>query len=138
MFYPIYNDIEKLLKDNIAAAKDVQWYNAQYDGTIAATPILFVEFPEPYAPEKMSIDLDKGTIRVRIHVVSKVLTDQTTRIPNKAIQDHEAIAIQVKNLLQNKRPGGDITLLKFKLWQHWHRWQGFMITFVEFEGSLSE
>lgn len=136
MLHPLYKEIEALVTP-IIGVKGVEWYNAQYDANIPKTPVLFVEFPEAYAPTQVSKDLLQGPLRIRIHVASKVLTAHNNKVPGNAIDQNEEIGHEVMGLLKGNNLGGKIKPLRLISWQHWHRWQGWMVTLIEFEGSLT-
>jgi hypothetical protein len=135
MLYPIYKKIQTLLL-TIEEAKAVQWYNAQYDAAIPRTPVIFIEFPDAYAPTDVTKQLKEGPLRIRIHVASKVLTGHDNNVPDSAIELNETIGTSVMSLLKKNTLDGDIKPLQFVSWQHWHRWQGWMVTLLEFEGTL--
>ena len=100
MLYKFFNAISTRLASGVASLEGVEWFNAQYDGTILKAPVAFVEFPEPVNIEEASKNLTRTEITVRIHVVSKVLTKIDNMVPDQAVIDHEAIAVAVRNLLR--------------------------------------
>jgi len=140
MYYPIYKAIEAELK-KIPELKDVQWYNAQYEGTIHTHPVAFVEFPDPLEMDKISKTLSEGEVLIRVHVTSKVISRHDTAVPDIAIQQNEEIATQVKDNLNGLVPvwGAQVaSRLKHVEWQHYHRWKGWMVTFVSFTCKVRE
>lgn len=140
MLYPIYKAVEAELK-KIPELKDVQWYNAQYEGTIHTHPVAFVEFPDEVDIDHVSKSLEEGFVRIRVHVASKVIGRMDTAVPDIAIQQNEDIATEVKGHLKGLVPvwGAQVaTRLKWVGWQHYHRWKGWMVTFVSFECKVKE
>lgn len=132
MLYPIYSFIKtKLASLNLAQ----EWYNVQYEETIINESGLFVEFPEPLKFDAASKDMRRSPVKIRIHIYSKAIRT-TDGIPDALVQDHESLAIQVQNLLDGFTPANNSCgRLTFNGWQHWHRWKGWMVTFVEFEAK---
>lgn len=137
MLYETFNSVRTLLS-GITDLKSVQWYNAQYEGTIYVTPVAFIEFPEriPLAP--VSGTANRADFALRIHIASAVTAQQDSSIPDQIIQDHEAIAEQVYDNLLGKQivmKGDRTTSLVPTGWQHYHKYKGWMVTFVDFKGT---
>lgn len=123
----------------ITEVQAVQWYNAQYEGVIYTTPVVFVEFAGRMPLEQVA-GLDfKANFAVRIHIVSASQALQDNSISDETISDHETIAEKVLGILQGKQlpmGTGRSTSLVPCGWQHYHAYRGFMVTFVEFEASV--
>lgn len=137
MLYETFNSVRTQLS-GITDLKSVQWYNAQYEGTIYVTPVAFVEFPEriPLAP--VAGAANRADFALRIHIASAVTAQQDSSIPDQIIQDHEAIAQQVYDNLLGKQivmKGDRTTSLVPTGWQHYHKYKGWMVTFVDFKGT---
>lgn len=137
MLYETFDSVRTLLS-GITDLKSVQWYNAQYEGTIYVTPVAFVEFPEriPLAP--VAGAANRADFALRIHIASAVTAQQDSSIPDQIIQDHEAIAQQVYDNLLGKQivmKGDRTTSLVPTGWQHYHKYKGWMVTFVNFKGT---
>lgn len=134
MLYDIYQAIKTKLS---SLGLPHEWYNVQYEETIISDKGLFVEFPDPLVFDDISKDGTRATVRVRVHIYSKALRT-TDGIPDAAVAGHETTALAVKDLLQNWDSAIDgLTRLRFRQWQHWHRYRGWMVTFVEFECKRS-
>jgi hypothetical protein len=141
MLYPIYTALKSHLNeaDENKVIKGIEWYNVQYEGSIATTPRLFVEFPEPLNFGDLGKEADKrAPVKIRLHVVTQALAGADGAIDDQVAADHEKTALWVKNKLDNFLPpltssGAKPCLtLHFTAWQHFHKYKGWMVTFVEF------
>ena len=136
MFYNIFKSIQTALK-TVAGLKATQWFNMQYEATIAQSPVAFVEFPEDNPTDHASKDVTRLPFRVRIHVVTKVIAGQDGQVPDIAIQQNETLALAIKTALKTLKPAG-CTPLRFSGLKTWQRMNGFMITFVDFTARIEE
>jgi hypothetical protein len=132
MLYPIYSAIKtRLASLNLPQ----EWYNVQYEETMINESGIFVEFPEPLKFAGVSKDLRRAQVKIRLHIYSKALRT-TDGISDLTVDAHEGIAEDVRDLLDGWKPGGiDCNRLEFTGWQHWHRYRGWMVTFVEFDAK---
>jgi len=140
MLYETFTTIREHMKQ-ITEIKAVQWYNAQYDGVIYTTPVVFIEFPSRIPLEQIAGKSFRANFAVRIHIVSASQALQDNSIPDETISGHEAIAGKVLEVLQGEQlpmGAGCSTSLVPCGWQHYHAYRGFMVTFVEFEASAME
>lgn len=144
MLNPIYKAIKQQLitADEELILKGVEWYNVQYESTIASTPRIFVEFPEPLAIDAISKDTKRTQVKIRLHVVTQALTGTDGTIPDTVVDAHEEIAIWAKDAINHFTPAPSTGLgsvpcktINFTGWQHWHKYKGWMVTFVEFEAK---
>ena len=136
MLYETFDSVRGLLKA-IPQLKTIQWYNAQYDGVIYVSPVAFVEFPERIPLDQVAGSVSRADFVLRIHIVSACTAAQDGSISDNVIQDHEAIASQVQDILQGKQirmVGSTSTSLVPSGWQHYHKYKGWMVTFVDFKG----
>ncbi|RHR56608.1 hypothetical protein [Parabacteroides sp. AF17-28] len=136
MLYETFDSVRGLLKA-IPQLKTIQWYNAQYDGVIYVSPVAFVEFPERIPLDQVAGSVSRADFALRIHIVSACTAAQDGSISDNVIQDHEAIASQVQDILQGKQirmVGSTSTSLVPSGWQHYHKYKGWMVTFVDFKG----
>ena len=136
MLYETFDSVRDLLKA-IPQLKTVQWYNAQYDGVIYVSPVAFVEFPERIPLDQVAGSVSRADFALRIHIVSACTAAQDGSISDNVIQDHEAIAGQVQDILQGNQirmAGSTSTSLVPSGWQHYHKYKGWMVTFVDFKG----
>lgn len=139
------NDIYKAIKSHLIEAdedsilKGIEWYNVQYESTIASTPRIFVEFPNPLVFDRVSKDMKRTAFKVRLHVVTQALSGTDGAIPDTMVDAHETAANFALNTLKRFVPqaaGEDLTTpFDFTLWQHWHKYRGWMVTFVEFDAK---
>lgn len=137
MLYETFTSIREELK-TISDLKAIQWYNAQYDGTIYVSPIAYVEFPERIPLDQIARTACKANAALRIHIASAVVSGQDSSISDDIIQEHEAIAEQVLDTLNRKQlrmRQSKTTSLVPSGWQHYHKYKGFLITFVDFTTS---
>jgi len=136
------NDIYKAIKQQLITAdedltlKGIEWYNVQYESTIASTPRIFVEFPEPLVIDQISKDARRTPVKIRLHVVTQALTGTDGTIPDSVVDTHEEIATWAKDTIDHfTPPDGYTRQMNFTGWQHWHKYKGWMVTFVEFEAK---
>lgn len=136
MLHDIYTAVKSHLneQDSEGKIKGIEWYNVQYEGSIATTPRLFVEFPEPLNFGDLGKEAEKrATVKIRLHVVTQALAGADGAIDDQVAADHEEIALWVKDQLDNLLPeNGSCKTLHFSTWQHFHKYKGWMVTFVEF------
>lgn len=133
MLYDIYTAIKTKLA---TLGLPQEWYNVQYEETIINNDGLFVEFPERLPFAGVSKDMRRAPVKIRMHIYSKALRT-SDGIPEATVQAHEALALQLKGLLDGWTPAGTkASRLKFTDWHHWHRYKGWMVTFVEFDAKI--
>lgn len=137
MLYETFDSVRTLLS-GIPALKSVQWYNAQYEGTIYVSPVAFVEFPDLIPLQPIAGTVSRADFALRIHLVSAVTASQDSSIPDSLIREHEALAEQAMTLLQGKQvrmKESRTTSLVPCGWQHYHKYKGWMVTFVDFKAA---
>lgn len=140
------NDIYLAVKAQIKTPADpnqegidlpIEWYNVQYEGTIINEKGFFVEFPDKLNFQVESRDLRRAPVKVRLHYYSKLPATQDG-IPDSQVADHETIALHAMDLLDCFIPANQACgRLTFSGWQHWHRWRGWMVTFIEFDSKIN-
>jgi len=138
MLNTIYKAIKQQLTDNDTASKlkGIEWYNVQYDSTIANTPRIFIEFPEPLNFEAISREARRSKIRIRLHVVSQAITENDGTIPDTVGDEHEDVALWAQGVVDGFTPAdGSCQRITFNTWQHWHKYRGWMVTFLEFDAK---
>lgn len=134
MLLNTFKDIRAKLS-TISEIKAVQWFNAQYDGIIHIQPVIFVEFPEKLQFEKLTKTERKTPITIRLHLVSSAIADAGNNIADETIEKHESIGHDIVNALENIPVAfldGQTRYLEFSAWQHYQKYKGWMITFIEF------
>ena len=137
MLNPIYKNIKDQL-NTIANSEDCQWYNVQYEEKGWPFAVgFFVEFLEPLQFDDISKMKRRTPIKIRVHVYTQNIIKNAIGITDEETDAHEAIALQVSGILDGHIPKLAeeelCTKLIFRGWQHWHRYRGWMITFVDFE-----
>ncbi len=141
----MYNDIYTAIKSKLNTSdtegilKGIEWYNVQYESTIAITPRIFIEFPDPLKFDHVSKDMKRTPFKTRLHVVTQVFSGTDGAIPDEQVAEHEEVANFACNTLKRFVPVKDETNLTspfdFTLWQHFHKYRGWMVTLVEFEAK---
>lgn len=142
MLFPIYTAVKSQLNasDIDGAIKGIEWYNEQYNGTIANTPRIFFEFPDALKFDEISKDARRSPLRIRLHVVTAAIAGTDGAIPDSTAQEHEAIAKLVEGWIDTFIPqenGSNLTsMLRLTGWQHFHKYKGWMVTFLEFTARM--
>jgi len=135
MLYKYYNAV-KTLVGTVASLEKLEWFNNQYTGIIPQDHVAFVEFPEPLLPEPVSKSMERAELRIRIHVVSRVLQRIDSAIPDAEIQAHETICEAVSDKLRAEVLTYSSAAITSKLrwcgWQHFHKYEGWMVTWIDF------
>jgi len=136
MLYDTYVLLKKRLQD---LNMPTEWYNVQYEETMINDAGFFFEFPDELKFENVSKEMRRAPIKIRLHVYSNALRT-TDGIPDAAVVAHESLALQALALLDGFTPVADdgqrvTSRLQLVSWKHWHRWRGWMVTFVEFEAK---
>lgn len=137
MLYETFDSVRTLLRA-VPELKTVQWYNAQYEGVIYVSPVAFVEFPEHIPLDQVAGLVSRADFALRLHIVSACTAAQDGSIADNIIQEHEAIAAQVMDILQGKQVrmrASTSTRLMPSGWQHYHKYKGWMVTFVDFKAA---
>jgi hypothetical protein len=138
MLNPIYKAIKQQLnaEDDEQCLKGIEWYNVQYESTIASTPRIFVEFPEPLKIDAISKEARRTPVKIRLHVVTQAITGTDGTIDDSVVDTHEEIATWAKDAIDHFTPADGCTRqMNLSGWQHWHKYKGWMVTFVEFEAK---
>lgn len=138
MYYQIYNQIKQHLK-GLQTPIDVQWFNAQYEGTIYKTPVIFVEFPDRLDIEQAVKSSSRASLMVRLHLVTQAITSTDGTVTDATVIEHEKQSTMVADCLQslsitfNANPARPLSLSG---WQHYQKWKGWMVTFIEFSTKV--
>lgn len=139
MLKNIYTAIKTQLAA-VTTAENTQWFNMQYEnkGWPYRTGF-FIEFPEQLNFEFVSNAARQAPLKVRVHVYAQQV--QTHNGINDAeVATHETMALAVKTALERFTPenaGAKLAKpLLFSGWRHWHRFNGWMVTYVEFDSKL--
>lgn len=136
MLYKYYKSIKTTL-EQIKGINSVEWFNNQYAGTILDDKVVWIEFPEPVVPVEASKEMLRADIRIRIHAVSRVLQRIDSAIPDAEIIAHETMTTHVLEALRATQLTNEIgdpitTKLRWVNWQHYHKYEGWMVTWIEF------
>ena len=135
MLYEIYAAIKTQL-NGVATNENTQWFNMQYDGVMHYANGCFIEFPDALQFDDISKSTKQAPLKIRVHVYSKVISTHDG-VEDTSAQAHETFAEAVKTALDKFTPESEgsalSTLMHFRGWQHWHKWKGWMVTYVDFE-----
>lgn len=118
---------------------DVVWFNDQYNnGIIVKNKMAFLEFPERISIESVSKDAQRVTLPIRVHIVSRVMTKPDMGIPDAEIINHENLTDELLGLIRGSQllDQDGYVISSPIVWrgiQHWHRLQGWMVTWLEFD-----
>jgi hypothetical protein len=137
MLYQYYKAIKSFVEP-LSGVNSVEWFNNQYAGTIFNDKAVWVEFPQPVVIDDLTKDMERAMVKVRLHVVSRVLQKTDSAIPDAEIIIHEALSQSVLTVLRAQQLTNDsgtaiTTKLRWAGWQHWHKYEGLMVTWIEFE-----
>lgn len=134
MLNNIYNAIKTQL-NSIETAENTQWFNMQYEnkGWVFQHGF-FVEFPNQLDFEQISKQAAESPLRVRIHAYSKFIQTQEG-VSDSEVLAHETLALAAKTALKGFKPTNTTTRMKFTGWRHWHRLNGWMVTYIEFDAK---
>jgi hypothetical protein len=141
MLYGIYTAIKSHLtaNDPFTAIKGIEWYNVQYEGSIASTPRLFIEFPDALPFDDLGKEVAKrAPVKLRIHVITQALSGADGAIDDSVALTHEDRAVWIRDLLDNYLPENNICkTIHFVAWQHFHKYKGWMVTFLDFTTKIT-
>lgn len=139
MIYPIFKAVKDRItaKDTENTIKGIEWYNVQYEGSITTTPRIFIEFPDKIPFNPQSKEITRGEPVLRIHLVTKTLSDTKGAVNDSSAEDHDALADTILGWLRGFLPVDSennelCRKLRLNGWQHWHKYKGYMITFIDF------
>jgi len=151
---PIFKSVRRGIMD-LAGVEDVDWFNG-YEAVQLHEQGCFVEFPDEILFEPVTKSLTRANLRVRVHVYNKVIRDVDGYIAQPESEQHDTLALLVRDQLRNKtlavadgdfyalnfddsdfyvfdKPAEQLTRrLMFGGWRHWHYYQGYMITWIDF------
>ncbi len=141
MLLKTYQKIKQKLSV-IPEVKLLTWFNDQYEGTIHTVPAIFIEFPNELLLETLSKKNQQAPLTVRIHTVSKLISETDGSINETDIESHEAINDQVYNLLHGLVAKENDKLIfnslaRTRYLQHQYL-QGWYVTTQDFEGIIYE
>lgn len=138
MLYSIYSAVKaKIIEmDTQSVIKGIEWYNVQYENTVATTPRIFIEFPEALAFSSMSKDGVRTPLKIRLHLVTQAVSFNDGTVLDSTALNNDTLAQTVLGWLQGLKISNDVFTLRLSGWQHWHKYNGWMITFIEFDTTL--
>ena len=148
MYYSLYKDIKGLIAEKFgilldpetgivsdasnSRLKDIQWFNNQYEGVIHTSPVVLVEFA--------ALDITAETkqtnscqINIRLHVVSETRDESDGDMRDGDVLWHEKLARDVLHAVNGYRldfAEGKTRPLKQVSWEHYHKYNGWMVTLV--------
>lgn len=101
MLTPVYKSVKARLAAQVAAIKDIQFYNRQEEGTIHAEPLALIEFPDELDIGSVSKTTDRALCTIRVRVISRVITDIDNTIPDAQVDAHSVITTAVITALKH-------------------------------------
>lgn len=101
MLYPIYKSVKARLDDQVAAIKDIQFFNNQEQGVIHTEPLALIEFPDQLDIAAITKVTDRSLCVIRIRVITRVVTDIDNTIPDVQVEAHEVITAAVITALKH-------------------------------------
>lgn len=136
MFYPLYKSIKDRLVNQVAALKDVQYFNNQYESSIHAEPIALIEFPVPVPVPEISKQTSRAEFTIRIHVISKSVSDVDHSITDAQVKAHDDLTDSVITALKAYVPlysgAAAGTILVLATAQSNQKNAGWLVTMVDF------
>jgi len=132
----MYNSMYQAVKSALAQVdglEDVQWYNNQYEGVIGIAPAVFVEFT-PLEIEPIARMSGQTDIRIRLHVVSEVISEHEGDIPDTIVADHHALADDVIETIEGYCLPFDNNAtrpLELTNWTPEHKYNGWLVTLID-------
>lgn len=141
MLLPIYQSIKSHLKLQVTGLKDVQWFNNQYAGIIHVEPLALIEFPDVLDINEISKTTSRANCTIRVHVISKSITDSDDVISDSQVELHDALVLTITSALQHYAPltETDIPLgskLIHTQYQIVHTYKGWLVTLLTFTTKI--
>lgn len=98
---PIYKEIKRHLT-GIEEIQLITWWNGQKaDSIIHTTPAIYVEFPDSIQTTRNNnARMQQATLKIRVMLVNKLLTNNAGEIDESIISRHEELAMQLYENLQ--------------------------------------
>lgn len=144
MLLAAFNAIKNKLSADVAEIKLIDWFNDQYSGTIHTVPAVFVEFPVPLKLKTHRVKFQTAPLIVRIHAVSKALSDQSKKLKPVSLQQHEQLVQSVYHSLHGfgasyASDGKKLftSLNRFDLTHHQYI-KGWLMTTQDFEAQIHQ
>ena len=140
MLYPHYKTIKERLTAQVPGLKTTEWFNNQYAGIIHAEQLALIEFPDGMD----IIGVTKSTYRtkfpVRIHVISRAVSDADEVIGDDQLQAHDALVNEVLTALRLWLPEANGVPLSTSLvhtrYQAVHEYKGWLVTWLTFTTKM--
>jgi hypothetical protein len=141
MLFPIYKSIKDRLASQVTDLKDIQWFNDQYAGIIHAEPIALIEFPDGLDIEAISKQSNRSLSSIRVHVISKSVSDSDDTISDSQVEKHEILVALVIAALNYYTPVSDTSVaLGSKLihtqYRSVHDYNGWLVTWLTFTTKI--
>jgi hypothetical protein len=142
MLYPIYASIKARLTDQVAAIKAISWYNNQYKGIKVIDSAVLVEFPDPLNIEAATKTTDRTDLTIKIHYLTKCITDVDGTIPDAQVEAHETeVAAAIAALKHHQLLTTEGALigrpLQHTKYQSIQDYEGWLVTWLTFTTKLT-
>lgn len=136
MLYPHYKSIKGRLNAQVAGLKTIQWFNNQYAGIIHAEPLALIEFPDGMDVNAVSKNTYRTELPIRIHVISRAVSDSDEVIGDNQIEAHDDLVNEVLTALKHFIPASADVVLSTALahtrYQTVHEYKGWLVTWLTF------
>ena len=141
MLLQAYNALKAQITAELPNIKYIDWFNDQYEGTIHTAPAIFVEFPVPLKLKTLRTNYQEAPFTVRIHVVTKALSDQKKTIKQSKLQEHSTLVEDIFKAIHrfsaNDTEGKKLftSLNRFDLTHHQYI-KGWLMTTQDFSSQI--
>ena len=136
MLYPHFKSIKERLGAQVGGLKTIQWFNNQYAGIIHAEPLALIEFPDGMDVIAVSKNTFRTEFPIRIHVISRAVSDSDEVIDDNQVEAHDALVNEVLAALKHWMPVTDEGTLGTPLvhtrYQTVHEYKGWLVTWLTF------
>jgi hypothetical protein len=142
MLFPLYKSVKTRLALQVSDLKSIQWFNNQYEGIIHAEPLVLVEFPDGLDINEISKTSSRSDCSVRIHVISKSISDTDEDISDTQVETHDALVLAVTTALNHHTPlsevegplGSKLIHTQYKIV---HEYKGWLVTMLTFTTKIN-
>lgn len=141
MLFPIYKSVKERLAEQVSQLKDIALFNNQYAGLIHTEPLLLIEFPDAVDVTSVSKTHNRSLTSIRLHVISKGVSDADNTITDKQIEDHESLVSEVLSAADLFTPSDSdsislSTKLQYIRYQKVNDYKGWLVTQLTFNLKL--
>lgn len=151
MYYDLYQAIKQLVATGcgleldpttgapIAHAEggvsDIQWFKAQYEGVVKASPAVFVEFVALETPPALK-QARPVPFLIRLHLVSEATGAAAGEVADLTAKQHDRLANTLVAAVEGKRvdvPDPAVRPLRIAATAHLHAVPGWLVTLIDLQ-----